>query len=377
MNIKSLVIIILTTASLLMQSAILLAQNVGINDDGSEPDNSAILDLKCNNKGLLVPRLTGDEIEKISNPATGLILYNIEEDILLYYNGANWQKIYFDCWPQVPTANAGEDKVLNDGTSVTLTANTPETEHGIGQWSVISGTGGVFEDESNPNTLFTGVLNETYTLQWEISTVCGSSTDEVTVEFNETMVVEVTNPTTGKIWMDRNLGASQVATSSDDDAAYGDLYQWGRGADGHQSRTSNTTTVLSSEDIPGHGDFITTSNSPNDWRSPQNDNLWQGVSGMNNPCPASYRLPTEAEWEAERESWSSNNATGAFASPLKLPVGGNRAGHNGSIYYDGFYGYYWSSTLDAGRSRFMFFYTDAYMGYGARTNGVSVRCIKD
>jgi len=33
---------------------------------------------------------------------------------------------------------------------------------------------------------------------------------------NRTAVVEVTNPVTGKIWMDRNLGAERVATSSTD-----------------------------------------------------------------------------------------------------------------------------------------------------------------
>lgn len=43
----------------------------------------------------------------------------------------------------------------------------------------------------------------------------------------------VTNATTGKVWMDRNLGASQVATSSTDANSYGDLYQWGRAKDGH------------------------------------------------------------------------------------------------------------------------------------------------
>ncbi|MFT7002526.1 MAG: hypothetical protein ACJAVW_003569 [Spirosomataceae bacterium] len=48
----------------------------------------------------------------------------------------------------------------------------------------------------------------------------------------------VTNPTTGKIWMDRNLGATRVATSSTDAYAYGDLYQWGRATDGHTLRTS-------------------------------------------------------------------------------------------------------------------------------------------
>ena len=30
----------------------------------------------------------------------------------------------------------------------------------------------------------------------------------------------------GQVWMDRNLGASRVATSFDDEEAYGDLYQW-------------------------------------------------------------------------------------------------------------------------------------------------------
>jgi len=34
----------------------------------------------------------------------------------------------------------------------------------------------------------------------------------------------VTSPDTGKIWLDRNLGASQVCTSSTDSSCYGNLY---------------------------------------------------------------------------------------------------------------------------------------------------------
>ena len=48
---------------------------------------------------------------------------------------------------------------------------------------------------------------------------------------------------TSRVWMDRNLGASQVATSSDDILAYGDLYQWGRLTDGHEKRGSGTQNV--------------------------------------------------------------------------------------------------------------------------------------
>ncbi len=54
---------------------------------------------------------------------------------------------------------------------------------------------------------------------------------EVTVNGTMTVNGEVktaaVSSATGKIWMDRNLGASQVAISSNDAAAYGDWYQWG------------------------------------------------------------------------------------------------------------------------------------------------------
>jgi uncharacterized protein (TIGR02145 family) len=199
------------------------------------------------------------------------------------------------------------------------------------------------------------------------------------------------NPTTGQIWMDRNLGALQVATSSTDHLAYGDLYQWGRGSDGHQTivwtsstasngaEQENETTTLSNSDTPGHGDFITNGSSlPYDWRSPQNDNLWQGVSGTNNPCPSGYRLPTEAELDAERQSWSSNNAAGAFASPLKLPVAGYRNFSNGSLSNLGSRGFYWSSTVDGTNSQHLFFYSsNAGISSGSRAYGGSVRCLKD
>ncbi len=194
----------------------------------------------------------------------------------------------------------------------------------------------------------------------------------------ETEVVEVLNLTTGKTWMDRNLGATRAATSSTDAEAYGDLYQWGRAADGHQKRTSGTTSTLSNSDTPGHGDFITSTSGANwDWRSPQNTNLWQGVNGTNNPCPAGYRLPTEAELNAERQSWSSNNAAGAFASPLKLPVAGLRYLSLGSLNFVGSSGHYWSSSVDGTLSRRLRFGSVANMSSDSRAVGCSVRCLKD
>jgi uncharacterized protein (TIGR02145 family) len=190
-------------------------------------------------------------------------------------------------------------------------------------------------------------------------------------------IVDVTNPTTGETWMDRNLGASQVATSSTDAAAYGDLYQWGRCSDGHEKRTSGTTSTLSVLDTPGHGDFITTSGGTNDWRSPQNNSLWQGVAGINNPCPTGYRIPTEPELDAERVSWASNDAAGAFASPLKLSAGGYRLGV-GFLSSVATRGYYWSSTFGPTTAIYLEFGSSfAFMNSANRSNGFSVRCIKD
>jgi uncharacterized protein (TIGR02145 family) len=212
---------------------------------------------------------------------------------------------------------------------------------------------------------------------------------------NPTQVVDVTNPATGKTWMDRNLGANRAATSSTDDESYGSIYQWGRFADGHQcvnrfvgdGVTTSSNTALGATvntDTPPHGNYILMNSGNFDWRSPQNNNLWQGVNGTNNPCPTGYRLPTEAELDAERLSWvtvpisSANNAVGALASPLKLPMPGFRSRSNGLLLNVGGFGYYWTSTVNGTSSRRLSFnVNNASINDNGRANGYSVRCIKN
>jgi hypothetical protein len=130
-------------------------------------------------------------------------------------------------------------------------------------------------------------------------------------------------------------------------------------------------------DQPANGNFILAPNSPYDWRSPQNNNLWQGVNGVNNPCPSGYRLPTNVELEAERASWSQNNSAGAFASPLKLPLAGYRNYDNGSLNVDGS-GYYWSSTVNGTLAFSLGFVSgNANVLNLNRAEGFSVRCLKN
>lgn len=182
----------------------------------------------------------------------------------------------------------------------------------------------------------------------------------------------------GQCWMDRNLGASQVATSSTDELAYGDLYQWGRLGNGHQNRTSATTDVLSENDVPGHNDFIVSTVGHLDWREPQNDNLWQGLGGVNNPCPQGFRLPTESELQTEVASWASQDAAGAFGSPLKLVLSGYRHYNDGLLTNVTTYGYLWTSNVSGDSVRRLYFNSsEAVFGIGARGAGFPVRCIKD
>jgi hypothetical protein len=193
-----------------------------------------------------------------------------------------------------------------------------------------------------------------------------------------TAIVDVTNPATGKTWMDRNLGASQVATSSTAANSHGDLYQWGRRSDGHQCRSSPTTAMLSTTDQPSNGNFILAPNTPFDWRNPQNTNLWQGVNGVNNPCPNGYRLPTDTELNNERLSWSFNTSIGAFASPLKWSMPGFRDGSDGSLIDVGSGGYYWSGVVNSTNSWNIYFSTTSTsLWTRAHALGFSVRCIKN
>jgi hypothetical protein len=60
--------------SLITLSFNILAQ-VGISIDSSAPDNSAMLDVKSNSKGFLLPRMTRVQRDVIDGPVNGLMVF--------------------------------------------------------------------------------------------------------------------------------------------------------------------------------------------------------------------------------------------------------------------------------------------------------------
>jgi uncharacterized protein (TIGR02145 family) len=194
---------------------------------------------------------------------------------------------------------------------------------------------------------------------------------------------------TGRVWMDRNLGATRVATSSTDTQAYGDYYQWGRPADGHQTKyltnnnSSGFTNTRSATAVPATDLWIEPTDGSNDWLSTPDNTLWTGANPATNPCPAGFRIPTESEWSAERATWSSTNAAGGFASPLKLTRPGMLTSFSSSGAYftakDNFGQYLTQTAYTNGGARYFgiegsnaWFDQNYY-----KSHGMSVRCIQN
>ncbi|VVH61301.1 hypothetical protein BSPWISOX_1775 [uncultured Gammaproteobacteria bacterium] len=202
--------------------------------------------------------------------------------------------------------------------------------------------------------------------------------------FNGLTYALVTSPDTGKVWLDRNLGARQVCTSSTDEACYGDLYQWGRAKDGHESRTSGNKAILATTITPATSMFIN-SVSPWDWTSIDSSgasriDAWAN-GGANDICPAGFSVPTEAELTADTISANITGNASAFSSFLRIPVAGYRDRANGSVSSVRSGAYLWSRSANGVNGRGLNI-TVSIADFNSnnsnsRALGFSVRCIRD
>ncbi len=77
---------------MMMLIALNLSAQVLIDTENSVPDPSSMLDVKSTTKGVLVPRMTTDQMNAISSPTEGLLIYNITVKSLYWYNGSTWKQ---------------------------------------------------------------------------------------------------------------------------------------------------------------------------------------------------------------------------------------------------------------------------------------------
>jgi uncharacterized protein (TIGR02145 family) len=371
----------------------------------TSPHASAVLDVSSTDRGLLLPRMTTTQRNAISLPTAGLTIYNTTTNCLNFFNGTAWNE---DCGSLAPgnysgtsggtavvslytcTTNSAGNMFVNTPVfgvtqTITVTVDTPGT-YNITTPTVNGVTfsaAGTFTTAGTKNVVLnaSGIPTASGTSSYALNTT-------VTCSFNREVTAVTTFVTaSGKIWMDRNLGATREAQSSTDFLAYGDLYQWGRNADGHQkinwtnattgTPVNATTTVLATGDQANSSEFITVTTAPLDWRQGQNNNLWQQATGINNPCPSGFHVPTATEFANEFSALTIINAPSAYTK-LKLTVSGGRNNSNGALGSVGSYGNYWSSTVSGtGATNRYFNATGTNAGNSFRAFGFSVRCLKD
>lgn len=85
-------------------------QNVSINNTGSAPDVSAILDVSSTSKGVLIPRMTTAErtgIAPIGQNQKGLLVYDTDFKQFWYYDGTQWVPIIGSAGTMGPTGPTG------------------------------------------------------------------------------------------------------------------------------------------------------------------------------------------------------------------------------------------------------------------------------
>lgn len=206
----------------------------------------------------------------------------------------------------------------------------------------------------------------------------------------------ITSPYTGKRWLDRNLGASEVCSGlyhSMKKECYGDLYQWGRYIDGHEKDDALRSREAATNTSSAGPKFITTQyvEDNSDWVEESIDDngekrisQWSTVGRM---CPPGFRVPTiyELNKETIESSDGMTDVKDAAKNFLRLPPSGFRS-HNlyalqntqvSGISGQGLEGFVWSTTVDGLYTYGLKYRKDAHEGLAGRAYGATIRCIEN
>jgi hypothetical protein len=229
-----------------------------------------------------------------------------------------------------------------------------------------------------------------------------------TIAFQGHFYNEVISPITGKIWLDRNLGAKRPCKSFDDKSCFGGYYQWGRIGNGHENtkgQISNSYEQATKVDLYDYENaksyfirvkFLTKSM---DWAFNIDKSgtlrhaIWSSTDGTG-VCPVGFRVPTQSELEAETITQGIDSNSELFKTFLKIPTNGGRDFSTGNLSTQGQYVSLWTlysekvddytndpeNKKEGYMSKALFSAkhdSSAYFAIQFRAAGKGIRCIKD
>jgi uncharacterized protein (TIGR02145 family) len=277
-------------------------------------------------------------------------------------------------------AQAGSDQMDITGASTTLAAISPAI--GVGVWSIVSGTGGNIANIANSSSNFTGTAGTTYVLRWTVSNSCGTSSDDVTIEFEEEAIGTVSD-------IDSNSYATiKIGTQT-----------WM--AENLKTTKYNDGTSIPMIDNNNAWINLTTGAWSYYNNMPSNNNIygkiynWYAVN-TTKLCPQGWHIPTDAEWTILTDylggesvaggnmksvtGWNSPNTGATNGSGFSGLPGGFRF-KSGIFKNISNYAFWWSATeYDANYAlnRSLGYASSlVFSGSNFKERGTSCRCLRD
>lgn len=127
-------------------------------NDATPAHPSAELEVKSNNKGMLMPRL---EPSNVASPTAGLMLYNTGQNKINVHNGSGWTSLgaggLYDRFPNSIGYNGIVKSTTPKNTTFSFTVPSGITQVWIEAWAG-GNSGNVIADNSTAGTTFVGVV---------------------------------------------------------------------------------------------------------------------------------------------------------------------------------------------------------------------------